>query len=107
MLLYALAIYGLSWIWKESDLFATTRNWIMQRSTFITQLLMCWYCTGFWAGIVVCLWSSEWSFGWGMIGTLLIWGCTGSASAALGNAAWEKLSLVDITNYDDEEEKEQ
>jgi hypothetical protein len=101
---YLAAAYGLAWIWKESDLFATTRNWLMQRSTFITQLLSCWYCTGFWAGafIYVLQHASVVSFETFNPFEWIIWGCAGSAAAALGNAVIDKMTLTPMN----EENKE-
>ena len=97
MLIYLLAMFGLAWIAKESDLFATSRNWLMQRSAFITRLLSCWWCVGFWSGVAIYLLQTSVAtfeafspFEW------LIWGCAGSAASALGNAVYERLTWVEI-----------
>ncbi len=87
------AIYGLAWIIRESDLLAGVRRWLVQRSALLTQLIMCWYCLGFWSGVFVYLLHSGTAnafetfspFEW------VVWGFAGSAASAFGNAVMQKL----------------
>ena len=94
MMLHLVAMYGLAYILKESDIFAPARQWIMQRSVFITKLLWCWYCVGFWSGVFIYLLDSASSKGFESFNPfdLIIWGCAGSVASALGNAVMERLS---------------
>lgn len=93
-----LGMYGLAWIWKEAEIFSVPRNWLMQRSVFLTKLLWCWWCVGFWAGAFVYLLHSGSSssfenfnpFEW------IVWGCAGSAVSAMGNAVMNRLDFQPV-----------
>lgn len=100
---FLFSFYGVAWGIKESDLLAKPRNWVMQRSEFMIHLLSCWYCVGFWAGVLVCLCSGESNIDWALPGRLLVWGCAGSAASAIGNALFEKLSLIEISDKENDQ----
>jgi hypothetical protein len=93
------SIWGMSYIIKESDILAPVRQWVMQRSVFMSKLLWCWWCVGFWAGVFIYLLHSGTAtvfetfspFEW------LVWGCAGSAASAFGNAVMQRLEWQPIT----------
>ena len=49
---YLLACYGLTFAICDAKLFARPRQWV-KRVQFFDDLLTCYFCTGFWASIVV------------------------------------------------------
>jgi hypothetical protein len=97
-LLVLFAMLGCSWIAKESELFASTRNWLMRHSPFMIRLLSCWWCVGFWAGIFVYLLHSGSTTTFETFNTFewILWGFASSAVSALGNAVYERLTLIEV-----------
>jgi hypothetical protein len=90
-LLYLASMLGAAFIVKESDILAKPRQWLMQRSSFFAKLFLCYWCVGFWAGIAIyLLHSPDWN-----VGEWIVWGCAGSASAGLGSAVIDKLTMIE------------
>jgi hypothetical protein len=84
------AIFGLAYALKESSMLAGPRNWLMLRSVFFAKMLMCWFCTSFWCGLIVFA-LHQWQYG-----TVLIWGLGGAAIGHLLAAIWMRLSWVKL-----------
>lgn len=84
------AIYGLTYAVKESSLLAGPRNWLMLRSVFLTKMLMCWFCSAFWASLWVLV-LHQWA---GMPGSILLWGLGGAAIGHLLNALYTRLTWI-------------
>lgn len=52
-LTHMLACYGVVFVAVESQVLQNPRLWLMARSRVISELLSCWFCTGFWVAAVV------------------------------------------------------
>jgi len=50
-----LACLGLMWILKYGTILDTPRNIIKSKSKFLTELLNCSLCLGFWCGVLITL----------------------------------------------------
>ena len=53
-LLYLLACYGLTFTVCDAKIFARPRNWLCKQE-FTRELLSCYFCVGFWAGMILCV----------------------------------------------------
>lgn len=83
-----LSFYGLTYLIKEADILSPVRNWLMMKSTFITKMLFCWFCTGFHAGWMVYLLHMD-HFN---AATLFLYALAGAASASIINAIVNRLT---------------
>lgn len=86
-LIVLFSFYGLTWAIKESELLSTPRNWVMRKSVFIFKLLSCYFCTGFWCGLVVYLLYNL-SFHWNLF---ILWGLAGAAVSFIMDAVVTRL----------------
>lgn len=80
MLLNLFAMYGLTFLIKEADgpfdICAKIRNKLINNKyvgVFFYKLLDCYFCTGFWSGIIVGLLSRVFDI------KLILWGLAGAA----------------------------
>lgn len=105
---YLFACFGCAYVIKESDLLAKPRQWVMQRSVFLTKLLWCWWCVGFWAGVFVYLLHHASGDGFETFNPFewLIWGFAGSAASAMGNAVMQRLEWQPTTTTDIDTDKQ-
>ena len=93
-IIYIFAIFGLAFLIKESDgpwgIMAWLRNKLMTNKhvgVFFYKLFACYFCVGFWAGIVIYLLSQEtWKFN-----LLICWGLSGGVICLLIDALLSKL----------------
>ena len=53
ILLMLLAVYGMAFAIKESDLFDKPRMWLIRQSPFFYKLLSCYFCISFWCGLSI------------------------------------------------------
>lgn len=53
MLIQLLASIGLVWIIKDSHIFLKPRTYLKSKSTYLSLLLSCSMCLGFWVGLLV------------------------------------------------------
>ena len=93
IIFYILAIFGLAFVLKEDsgpwDLISKWRN-LMMRIPFVGvqfyKLLDCWFCTGFWSGVLVYLLSNQ-SY---QLSETIIWGLAGGVICLLvdGTLNW-------------------
>ena len=51
------SFYAITFIAKQSILFDKPRIWLIRKSVFFYYLFECWFCTGYWAGLIVYLLS--------------------------------------------------
>jgi len=89
-LLILLSMYGLAFILSQSEILDRPRRWLMLRSEFITRLLLCWFCVGFWSGIIIYALYNPLRY-WA-VGECIVWGCAGSAVSGLLNAVFDRLN---------------
>jgi Protein of unknown function (DUF1360) len=87
-IIFLLACYGMTFFIKESDILARPRSWLMMKSVFITKMLYCWFCTGFWASILVCLLRERNP----NIDLLFLCGLAGATFSLFMNAIYNKLT---------------
>ncbi len=48
-----LACYGVTFLLCDAKIIEAPRQWLTSRSTFLNELLNCYFCTGFWASLAV------------------------------------------------------
>ncbi len=53
MILFLFAGHGLTFLLCTSTIFFTPRLWVIYQSKWLADLLACYFCTGFWAGMVL------------------------------------------------------
>lgn len=53
LFLWFLMSYGATQIIVESVIFAPIRDWVFYRSTFVSKLVNCMLCCGFWVSVLV------------------------------------------------------
>ena len=51
--IFIFAAWGLTHLLVSGRILDKFRNWIMVKSKFLNDLLTCYQCTGFWAGLLV------------------------------------------------------
>lgn len=71
-----LAVFALAFAAKESVLFDRPRIFLISAHPFFFHLFECYFCVGFWAGLVVFLLDRFAGF----IGEVMIFGLAGSAA---------------------------
>lgn len=94
IIIILLAIFGLAFLFKESDgpwgIMSWLRNRLMTNKyvgVFFYKLLSCYFCVGFWSGIVVYLLSQDlWKFN-----LLICWGLAGGVICLILDALLAKL----------------
>jgi len=86
-LIVIFSFYGLTWAIKESEILSIPRNWIMRKSVFAFKLLSCYFCTGFWCGIVICLLHENQPH----FNFLILWGLASAASSLILDAIVSRL----------------
>lgn len=84
-----LSFYGMTYFIKESDILARPRNWVMMHSVFMTKMLYCWFCSGFWASVLV-YFLNENNF---HLNSLILWGLAGATFSSFMNAIINKLTF--------------
>jgi hypothetical protein len=83
-----ISFYSLTWIVKESSLLDRPRNWLARHSTFIGRMLLCYACTGFWAGLIIYFLANT-TFSWR---ELLLYGLAGSAVSYIGDIIVQRIT---------------
>ena len=94
-IIYLLSIFGLAFCIKEKDgpfgLISKFRNLLMRNryiGTFFYNLLECYFCLGFWCGIIIYLLSQDnyyWNFA-------ILWGLSGAVLCLFFNVIFLKLN---------------
>lgn len=94
IIIYVLAIYGLSFLARQSDgpwgIMAWIRNKLMTNKyvgVFVFKLLDCAFCSGCWTGWAIYLLTQE-SY---KLGIMFSWGLAGGVICLLGDALFNKL----------------
>jgi hypothetical protein len=90
-LIIIFAFYGATFLIKEADITAWLRRWLIHRGPFFHNMLECWFCTGFWMGMLVYLLDAkvaEFS-----LCTMLLWGLAGASVSYIGNVVVDRLEL--------------
>ena len=85
------SFFGLSFILKESDIFASVRNLLLRNKyvgTFFYGLLSCYACVGFWSGLIIYLFN----FNKFNLFHMLTWGFASSAISLITSFVIEKLN---------------
>ena len=88
IILTLLVFYSISFAIKETGLLNRPRIWIIGLHPFFYELLSCWYCTGFWAGLLTYLLFFE-VFHWR---EFLIYGLAGAVWSLIMNSLMDKLN---------------
>jgi len=83
-----LCFYSLTWLIKESAILSRPRQWVMEHSVFMAKMLYCWYCTGFYSGLIVYL-VHETNF---KFNYFVMWGLSGAAVSLILNVLVTRLS---------------
>lgn len=52
-LLQLMAAYGIAFLLCDAKIFMRPRNWLEKHSAFLCELLSCYFCSGFWASVLV------------------------------------------------------
>ena len=85
-LIILLSFYGMTFLIKESSILSRPRNWVLLKSTFIAELMLCWFCSGFWSALLVYL-LYQWHFGF-----IFLWGLAGASASFILNAIVDRLT---------------
>ena len=83
-----LACFGLTYFLKESDAFSKIRGWLISLSPLFYHLFSCYFCTGFWAGVVIYAMTMQ-GFS---ICDMMVNGFASAATALVGQTALERFS---------------
>lgn len=83
------AFYSLTFAIKESPLFDKPRIWLIGKHPFFYKLFECYYCCGWWSGLVVYFVASTYTT-WN-IWDMILWGLAGSGISFFLNAVVERL----------------
>lgn len=85
------AFYGATFALKESDIASGFRAWLIRRGVFFYHMLECWFCTGFWTGLIVYMLGNpiqEWNVSWA-----ILWGLAGASVSYIGNIIVDRLDI--------------
>jgi len=88
-----LSFCGLTFLIKESDIFSIPRNWVMRKSVFLFNLLSCYFCTGWWSGIILYFISFQ-PFN---IFNMITWGLSSAVSSLLFSFVIKKFGTEEIS----------
>ncbi len=97
IVIYLLAIFSLTFLLKEMDgpfgIIGRGRNWLMNQPTvgvFFYKLFSCYYCMGWWSGIIIYLLQMEvFKFQF-----LILWGLVGAIFSLIMGKVWERISVI-------------
>jgi len=81
------SFFGLTYAIKETSLFNRLRIFLLGIHAFFYELLNCFLCTGFWAGLIVFV-IDRW-LGWP--GQLMLWGLASAAVSYITSIVLDKL----------------
>lgn len=81
-----LSFYGMTYLLKESSILSRPRNWIMLKSTFVAQMLFCWFCSGAWSALMV-YGCYQWHYGF-----IFLWCLAGATFSLFMNAVITRLT---------------
>ncbi len=48
-----LAIFGVTFLICDAKILNRPREWLISKSTFISELLECYFCSGFWVSLLI------------------------------------------------------
>lgn len=89
MILFILAVIGMTLIITESEIMEPVHEWIKPRSKWLGRLMACDQCAGFWCGLLFAPLVTTSPLPW------LACGCAGSFLAQLG---WSILECLESDN---------
>jgi hypothetical protein len=89
-LIILFSFYGLTFAIKESSLLARPRMALIKMHPFFFELLNCYFCTGWYAGLILYLLN----FSTFSLGSMITWGFSSAAISFLLNLIVDKLSAL-------------
>jgi len=105
LLLFALAVIGMTNIIVDGAIFSTPREWLKEHlPTKLFQLISCYQCCGTWCGFIlgamlICYWNPFVIFACGMAGSFL------AAGTSVFLTYLEARSIVDLNLESDNEQE--
>lgn len=89
LIVILLSFYGLTFTIKDSDIFNKPRLFLIKLHPFFFGLLDCYFCCGFWSGLIVYLIYNQVSNYNGFM--MFLWGLTSASTSLIINGLVERI----------------